>query len=166
MGEMTEHHVRIVRACFGMAYPSWMTAQEAWEKVSYGPMPVETYNRLASVASLMFATMAVRERGPGGRARRSVVEAVSIADYAHNTLRVPRYVVAEMVRMALGQKDRASERLAVLERTRVVAGSPAPFVLMSGQMLEHACCWCTLTSSVSGGCRKLCVSDTRPVATQ
>ena len=56
-----------------------------------GKMPAAVYARLAAVAASIFSSMAVRERGANGRARRAVLEEVELADFAANGLRPPRY---------------------------------------------------------------------------
>ena len=86
MSEMTELHVRTVRAilgCFLSAPPE--RRNEISDAVLYGEIPHDAYQCLAAVASSLFAAMAVRERGPGGRARRGVTEVVQVRDFAENT---------------------------------------------------------------------------------
>ena len=100
LGEMTELHVRTVRAILGCFIKTTPDKHlELWEAVAYDTLPPGAYKCLAAVASSLFAAMAVRERGPGGRARRGGgMDVVSMADFAANSLRVPRHLVAAMVK--------------------------------------------------------------------
>ena len=69
--EVTEHELRMVAAVIGLTYDRVLSPTEASWEVKTGAMPRVAFIRLGSIAAYIFASMAVRERGPGGRARPS-----------------------------------------------------------------------------------------------
>ena len=127
---LTEHHMRVVRALLGLTLGERSSAAEVARAIRYGPFQDDAYQMLASVVASLFASMAVHERGPNGRARREVLEDVDMATYASNGLRVPRYLVALLASACLS--IRASQRLARLERARVAVGTYACMGLARG----------------------------------
>ena len=58
-------------AVIGLSYDRVLSSSEASWEVRTGAMPRVAFSRLASIAAYIFASMAVRERGPNGRARRA-----------------------------------------------------------------------------------------------
>ena len=127
LSEVNEQHVRIMIATVGLGYARMLSSEEVAEEVLTGKMPVAVYARLAALAASIFSSMAVRERGPNGRARRAVLEQVRLADFAANGLRPPRYIVAQLVSRAISHN--MDLRLCQLERARVQLGSPAAVVV-------------------------------------
>ena len=93
------------------------------------------YSALAAVTASIFSTMAVYERGPRGRARRERVPGVSpdsptVAAFADAGLRVPRYVVASLCKVA--GSVATSQRLLLLERGRTKSQLRRCFLLLEG----------------------------------
>ena len=76
LSEVNEQHVRIMIAAVGLGYDRILSSSEVAEEVLTGKMPAAVYARLAAVAASIFSSMAVRERGANGRARRAVLEEV------------------------------------------------------------------------------------------
>lgn len=135
--EVTEHELRMVAAVIGLTYDRVLSPTEASWEVKTGAMPRVAFIRLGSIAAYIFASMAVRERGPGGRARRadrndpaSVVDVPSIADFAMNDLSVPRYIVAALAAKAVALKTQAA--IARLERVRLQCATPTAMILAHG----------------------------------
>ena len=135
--EVTEQQLRMVAAVIGLSYDRVLSSDEASWEVRTGAMPRVAFSRLASIAAYIFASMAVRERGPNGRARRAhqddaslVVDVPSISDFAVNELSVPRYIIAALASKAVAFKTQ--HVLARLERARVHCASPTAMVLAHG----------------------------------
>ena len=127
LSEVNEQHVRIMIAAVGLGYDRILSSSEVAEEVLTGKMPAAVYARLAAVAASIFSSMAMRERGANGRARRAVLEEVELADFAANGLRPPRYLVAQLASRVISQN--MDRRLCQLERARVQLGSPAAVAL-------------------------------------
>ena len=137
MREVTEHELRMVAAVIGLTYDRVLSPTEASWEVKTGAMPRVAFIRLGSIAAYIFASMAVRERGPGGRARRAdrndpaaVVDVPSIAEFATNDLSVPRYIVAALAAKAVALKTQAA--IARLERVRLQCATPTAMILAHG----------------------------------
>ena len=154
--ELTEQHIHIVRSIMGMQFEHMPSAKDALQLVLRGPLAPAAYDRVASVASSLFAQMACRERGPLGRARRSQVAPPTMAALAANGVRIPRYVVAMLMQPCISKA--ASRKLAVIERARVVTQRPALHVVCYGVLPNGSNAYLALVSTWGGcdGCQKWC----------
>ena len=85
----------------------------------------------SQVACSIYARMAVRERGPTGRARTEPPTCVDVSHFAANGLVVPRHVVAACVCHAISNVE--AWRLAGLSAARARASTPCRFPLLPGR---------------------------------
>ena len=140
-GFVEEDHIRIVRAVLGQAtLMDWPEDARSFDglrqAILRGGISSELYNALHAVTAAIFAVYAHIETGAQGRARSEPLVQASPLQFAHNGLRLPRQLVAEVASRAIAHS--CTHRLAVIEAERIEAGHACTFALLLGVRASDA----------------------------